>query len=121
MQGAVTHHPHSIESAVDARWLAAWTEVCRTSEGRHEYWHRFGAYLFTDREIPRELLSLRVRLPQAPLAVLPFRFPSQRSSVSWKHEADDAAGSRSGRAAGAREGQGAGQATGGGPIIAATR
>src|SRR5262245_10685291 len=39
--------------------LRRWIEVCQTSEGRQEYWRRFGSYLFTDppREIPRELFS----------------------------------------------------------------
>jgi hypothetical protein len=50
----MTHPPHNIEST-----LRAWTEVCRTSEGRYEYWRRFGDYLFTNpaREIPPELFS----------------------------------------------------------------
>jgi hypothetical protein len=36
--------------------LRAWIDFCQTNEGRREYWNRFGDYLFTDREIPRELL-----------------------------------------------------------------
>ena len=45
----------------EAVFWRAWTEFCRTSEGRHEYQRRFGDYIFQDgppREIPRELLSL---------------------------------------------------------------
>jgi len=49
----MTHPPHNIESTV-----RAWTEVCRTSAGRDEYWHLFGDYLFTGRGIPDELFSL---------------------------------------------------------------
>ena len=54
----MTQPDHSTVSR--AVFTSAWIEFCRTSEGRHEYWRRFGDYLFTDpkREIPRELLSL---------------------------------------------------------------
>ena len=43
-----------------AVFTSAWIDFCQTSEGRHEYWRRFGDYLFQSppREIPRELLSL---------------------------------------------------------------
>ena len=43
-----------------AVFTSAWTDFCRTSEGRYEYWRRFGDYLFQQpaREIPSELLSL---------------------------------------------------------------
>ena len=47
-------------TASRAVFTSAWIDFCRTSEGRHEYWRRFGDYLFTEprREIPCELLSL---------------------------------------------------------------
>ena len=47
-------------TASRAVFTSAWIEFCRTGEGRHEYWRRFGDYLFTEprREIPSELLSL---------------------------------------------------------------
>ncbi len=48
-------YPSTISRVV---FTSAWIEFCRDSEGRREYWRRFGDYLFTDREIPRELLSL---------------------------------------------------------------
>ena len=54
----MTQPDHSTVSR--AVFTSAWIGFCRTSEGRHEYWRRFGDYLFTEpaREIPRELLSL---------------------------------------------------------------
>ena len=54
----MTQPDHSTVSK--AVFTSTWTEFCRTSEGRYEYWRRFGDYLFTNpaREIPRELLSL---------------------------------------------------------------
>ena len=47
-------------TASRAVFTSAWIEFCRTGEGQHEYWRRFGDYLFTQpsREIPGELLSL---------------------------------------------------------------
>jgi hypothetical protein len=41
----------------EAVFHAAWGEVCRTSEGRSEYYRQFKDYLFTDREWPPELYS----------------------------------------------------------------
>jgi hypothetical protein len=57
-------HHNTVSSAFFTR---AWTEFCRTSDGRHEYWRRFGDYLFKDppREIPRELLSLPPLRPRS--------------------------------------------------------
>jgi hypothetical protein len=52
----VTQLHHSTASR--AAFTSAWTEFCRTDAGREEYLRRFGDYLFTDREIPRQLLSL---------------------------------------------------------------
>jgi hypothetical protein len=37
-------HPHR-STPSRAVFLSAWTEFCR-GEGRHEYWRRFGDYLF---------------------------------------------------------------------------
>ena len=54
----MTQPDHSTASR--AVFTSAWTDFCRTSEGRYEYWRRFGDYLFQQpaREIPSELLSL---------------------------------------------------------------
>jgi hypothetical protein len=54
----VTQPDHSTISK--AAFTSAWIGFCRDSEGQHEYWRRFGDYLFTEpaSEIPRELLSL---------------------------------------------------------------
>ena len=54
----MTQPDHSTPSR--AAFRSAWTEFCRTSEGRYEYWRRFGDYLFQQpsREIPSELFSL---------------------------------------------------------------
>ena len=51
-----THH----STASRAVFTSAWTDFCRTNEGRYEYWQRFCDYLFAQpsREIPGELLSL---------------------------------------------------------------
>ena len=59
-------HP-DINTVSNAVFTRAWTEFCRTSEGRHEYQRRFGDYLFKDppREIPRELLSLPPLRPRS--------------------------------------------------------
>jgi Helix-turn-helix domain len=54
----VTQPDHSTISK--AVFTSAWIDFCRISEGRFEYWRRFGDYLFQSppREIPRALLSL---------------------------------------------------------------
>ena len=66
----------TVSSAV---FTSAWIEFCRTSEGRQEYWRRFGDYLFTNpqREIPRELLSL-------PPYILRLRSCRQRTLRRWR-------------------------------------
>ena len=54
----MTQSDHSTVSR--AVFTSAWIEFCRTSEGRHEYWRRFGDYLFTEpntRDPPRASIA----------------------------------------------------------------